>query len=377
MHDGYAGPISMVDGREVMNFASYNYLGLNRHPEVAEAAKRAIDHYGVSVSASRVVGGERPIHRDLEHALAKLLGVEAAAVFVSGHATNVTTLGTLLGTGDLVLLDALAHNSLFEGARLSGATRMTFPHNDWPWIEETLAKVRGRFANVLICVEGLYSMDGDVPDLARLIALKNQYNAWLMIDEAHSLGVLGDTGRGLAESQGIEPRTVEIWMGTLSKTLSASGGYIAGSGALIDYLKARAPGFVFSVGLAAPLAAAAEASVRLMLREPGRVQRLRANGLLLRDALRKAGLNTGLSLGYAITPVILGDSVRAAIASHLLFESGVNALPIIYPAVSEKQARLRFFVTSEHEPQQIEHAVELTAAAVSAAEDRAFGPLGG
>jgi 8-amino-7-oxononanoate synthase len=365
--DGPGGPIAMSEGAARINFGSYDYCGLNQHPEVLEAACEAVTRFGVSCSASRVVGGERPFHRALEQALAGFVGTEDAVVMVSGHATNVTTIGTLMGPGDLVIHDELIHNSALEGIRLSGAVRLPMPHNDLDWLETTLARVRAAHERVLIVVEGLYSMDGDTPDLKRLVEIKTAYDAWLMVDEAHALGVLGATGRGIAEAQGVDPRAVEIWMGTLSKALASTGGYIAGSAALVAVLKARAPGFVFSVGLAAPLAAAALAALGVLAREPGRVTRLRQNGLRLRAALRAQGLDTGLGQGWAVAPVVLGDSPTTAAVADILFRKGVSAPPILHPAVPERRARLRLFATSEHEPAQIDRAAALVAEAVAEA----------
>jgi 8-amino-7-oxononanoate synthase len=367
LFEGRGGATAMIEGVERLNFSSYDYCGLNHAPEVAEAAKDAIDRYGTSCSASRVVGGERPVHRALETALADFMGVEDAVVMVSGHATNVTTIGALMGPGDLIIHDELIHNSAFEGARLSGAARLPMPHNDLDWLEATLARVRAAHGRALIVVEGLYSMDGDAPDLKRLVEIKSAWDAWLMVDEAHALGVLGATGRGIAEEQGVDPRAVEIWMGTLSKTLAATGGYIAGSAALVQILKARAPGFVFSVGLPPPMGAAALAALSVLRREPGRVARLRENGLRLRDALQARGLDTGLSQGWAVSPVVLGDSPTAAATAHLLHLKGVSAPPILHPAVPERRARLRLFVSSLHDADQIDRAARLTAEAVAEA----------
>ena len=212
VHFGPPQPEIMIGDNVRSNFASYNYLGLNGHTEVSTAAKDAIDRYGISATASRLVGGERPCHRSLEQALAASCGTEDAVVMVSGHATNVTTIGTLLGREDLILMDQLSHNSIAEGARLSQATRLSFPHNDYDWLDEQIGKARARHRHVLIAVEGLYSMDGDTPDLARLVEIKDRHDAWLMVDEAHAVGVLGNAGRGLAEAQSIDPRRIEIWM---------------------------------------------------------------------------------------------------------------------------------------------------------------------
>lgn len=362
--DARDGALCQIDGEERINFASYDYLGLGGHPDVRRATVDAAEKWGVSSNASRLVGGERPYHAALERALATAYGVDAAVAMVSGHATNVTTIGAMLGPKDLVLMDQLIHNSISEGARLSGAARLTFPHNDFEWIDETLSRVRGRYERVLIVIEGLYSMDGDSPDLARFVEVKARHDAWLMVDEAHAFGVLGETGRGIAELQGVDPKSVEIWMGTLSKTLASCGGYICGSDALVSYLKHKAPGFVFSVGIAAPIAAAATAALEAMLAEPERVARLRANGLRFRDRAMAAGLDIGLTQGYAVSPVIIGDSPRAVVAADRIYRRGVNALPIIFPAVPEQQARIRYFLTSDHTDEQIDRAVDVTAEVV-------------
>jgi 8-amino-7-oxononanoate synthase len=356
-HDVVDGVTSQIDGRSCLNFATYDYLGLNAHPELRKAAQDAVAEWGVSATASRLVGGERPYHEALEEALAKVHGVEAAVAMVSGHATNVTTLGALLGPRDLVLTDTLIHNSITEGCKLAGAKRVAFPHNDLDWIDDYLARNRHLFDHVMIIVEGLYSMDGDIADLKTLIRLKNRHEAWLMVDEAHSLGVLGKTGRGLAEHAGINPTDVELWMGTMSKTLGSCGGYIAGGRALIDYLKFKASGFVFSVGMSAPAAAAGLAALQLMEREPERTVRLKNNGAYFKAKAEKAGLDTGLSQGYAVAPVIIGSSLEAVKAADRLFTMDINALPIIFPAVPEKSARIRFFITSEHTEAHIDQAI--------------------
>lgn len=364
-HDVRAAAHTVVGGRTLINFSSYDYCGLNGDPRVTAAATAAMERFGTSVSASRVVSGERPFHRDLEVAIARFLGVEDAVVMVSGHATNVTTIGHLLGPKDLVLTDAFIHNSIVEGARLAGATRLTFRHNDIEHLEELLSANRHAFNRVLVAVEGLYSMDGDTPPLARLVRLKNRYDAWLLVDEAHTLGVVGATGRGIAERDGVDPNAVEMWMGTLSKTLSSCGGFIAGSSALVEYLKATAPGFVFSVGMPASAAAAALAALECLDAEPWRVARLAENGTRFLAAAKAAGLDTGTSEGLAVIPVIIGDSILAAVVSHRLLAEGVNVQPIIFPAVPEKAARLRFFITSGHTAEDIDTAVAKTAACVA------------
>lgn len=348
-HEGLASAHSRIGGREVVNYASYNYLDLAGHARVLEAAKTAVDRFGTTVSASRIVAGERPFHRSLERALAGLYEADDALALVSGHATNVSVIGHLLGPRDLILHDEYAHNSIVLGSRLSGAQRVPFPHNDLQVLDEVLRNKRRGVERVLIVVEGVYSMDGDYPDLARLLEIKQRHKSWLMVDEAHGLGVLGPTGRGLAEHFGVNPRDVDIWMGTLSKTLASCGGFIAGEQALIDNLRFLAPGFLYSVGLAPPTAAAAQAAIEVMREEPKRVERLQAASRRFLERTAELGLDTGTSSGYAVVPWIVGSSLKAVRLSALLLEKGINVQPILYPAVPEKRARLRFFMNSAHE----------------------------
>lgn len=360
-HDAVAGAVTQIGGREFINFSSYNYLGFAGHPLVNKAAKTAIDRYGTSASASRLVSGERPVQQELEAELANLYGVDAAITFVSGHATNVTTLGYLFGPKDLILHDSLIHNSALEGIRLSGAARRSFEHNNLDALKILLKELRHKFERVLIITEGLYSMDGDTTDLTKLVSLKQQYKAFLMVDEAHALGVLGQTGKGSHEHHGIAGSDVDIWMGTLSKTLAGCGGYIAGSQALIDLLKYGAPGFVYSVGLSPVLAATSLAALKLLQSEPERVQRLQNRAKAFLNACQAAGVNTGLAQGHAVVPAIVGSSTKATKISNKLFELGVNVQPIIYPAVEERAARLRFFLSAMHTDQQIDYTVKTLA----------------
>jgi 8-amino-7-oxononanoate synthase len=363
-HDGIAGATTQIGNRSYDNFASYNYLGLNGDPRVADAAKAAIDRYGTSVSASRLVSGERPLHRELEAELAEVYGAESCLTMVSGHATNVTVIGHLVDRDDAILYDALSHNSIVQGALLSGARRAIFPHNDLDELDRLLEAMRPRAKRALIIVEGHYSMDGDVPDLARLVAIARRRQASLMVDEAHALGVLGKHGFGIAEHAGIDAASVDVWMGTLSKSLCGSGGYIAGSHELIDYLRHSAPGFVYSVGLSPPLAAASLAALRLLREEPQRVAQLQANARFFLEEAHRAGLDTGPSIGAAIVPVMVGSSVKAGRLAELLFQQGVNVQPIIYPAVPERAARLRFFLSALHDEAQLRRVVALTASAL-------------
>jgi 8-amino-7-oxononanoate synthase len=349
LHLGTARNRSNVNGVEMINFSSYNYLGFSGHPQVVGAAQRAIERYGTSVSASRVASGERPIHRELERAIADHIGVEDSIVLVSGHATNVTTIGTLVGADDIVVHDALAHESILSGIKQSHAARRPFAHQDLDALERTLRAVRGHYRRCLIAVEGIYSMDGDICDLPRLIELKKRYKALLMVDEAHSIGVLGHQGRGVAHHfADVNPNDVDVWMGTLSKSFSSCGGYIAGSKALVRLLKYSAGGFVYSAGITPPNAAAALESIALMRAQPEVVEKLRHNSRFFLDACRARGLDTGLAMGFAVIPVIVGNSLDALKLSAALAKQKINVNPIVYPAVEDDAARLRFFLSSTH-----------------------------
>jgi 8-amino-7-oxononanoate synthase len=353
IHQGVTRDTTTIAGRDYINFSSYNYLGLSGDPDVTRSTSRAVARYGTSASASRVASGERPVHRELEAALARFLGCEDAIVLVSGHATNVSVLGHLLGPEDLIVHDALAHDSIIGGARLSGARRRPFAHNDMDALEEILATMRPQARRVLIAVEGVYSMDGDLAPLDRLISLKHRYRALLYVDEAHSLGVVGRTGRGIGEHFNVDRGDVDLWMGTLSKSLASCGGYIAGSSAAIEYLKYSLPGFVYSVGLSPANAAAALSALEKLESRPDLVARLRKRSRLFLKLCHDRGIDTGLSARSAVVPCIVGDSAACLRLAEALAGRGINVQPILAPAVPEHQARLRFFITARHTRAQL------------------------
>jgi len=358
---GGAGSAACIDGRQLINFCVYDYVGMSHDPEVASAAKSAIDRYGTGAGASRLISGEKQVHRDLEQALAAFLNVPATIVFVSGHATNVTTIGHLLGPEDLILHDTLAHNSIIQGAELSGATRRAFAHNDWMAMDAVLSEGRHRYRRVLIAIEGVYSMDGDFPELPRFVELKKKHKTLLLVDEAHSLGTMGPTGRGIGEYWGVARSDVDLWMGTLSKSLASCGGYIAGSVELVEYLKYTAPGFVYSVGISPPNAAAALASLTILQRQPQRVELLHELSALFLKLAKDKGLDTGLAAGTPVIPVIVGSSAKCLRLSNALLKRGINVQPILYPVVPEHAARLRFFITTNHTREQIHTTVSAIA----------------
>lgn len=357
-HEGVTSDTARIAGKEYVNFCSYNYLGMSGEPSVSDAAQQAIEQFGTSTSASRVVSGEKTVHRELEKAISDFIGVDDAIVMASGHCTNESVIGHLLGPGDLVLHDALAHNSIIQGCKLSGALRRAFPHNDAAACEKLLEQYRGEYRKVLIVIEGVYSMDGDFADIRPFVDMKERHKAWLMIDEAHSIGTMGPTGRGMSEYWDVEPRRVDLWMGTISKGLGSCGGYIAASREIIEYLKYTAPTFVFSGGVSPANTAAGLAALRLLDAEPERVEKLHKNASLFLQLSKKAGFDTGPSQGSPVVPIITGDSRMALALSMAMFERGINVQPILHPAVEEAAARLRFFVTSAHSEEQIRGAID-------------------
>jgi 8-amino-7-oxononanoate synthase len=361
IHEGLNNDTTIIDNREFINYSSYNYVGMSGHPEVSKCVKEAVDRYGTSVSASRLASGERPLHRELEREIADFIGTEDSILYVGGHATNVTTIGHIVGQDDLIVHDAFIHNSVLEGGHLSGAQRLSFSHNNWEVLEDILQNQRRRYKRVLIVIEGVYSMDGDIPDLPKFIEVKKRHKALLMVDEAHSAGVLGKRGRGIGEYFGIDPADVDLWMGTLSKSFASCGGYIAGCKALVEYLKYTAPGFVYSVGMSPPAAAAALAAIRLLKTEPERVARLHERSKLFLELCQDRGLDTGMSHDTPIVPVIVGNSLHCIQLSQALLARGINVRPIIYPAVQDNAARLRFFIACTHTHEQIRFTVDAVA----------------
>ena len=361
LHEGVARDTTMVMGSRLLNFATYNYLGLNGDRRVDEAAIDSIQKFGTSASASRLSAGERPPHRMLENELSDFLGTEDTVVFVSGHAACSSTIATIAGPKDLVIHDRLIHNSSIVGAINSGAQRLAFPHNDMEALNQILSQNRHRFEKVLIVVEGIYSMDGDLVPLPEIVHIKKKHGALLFLDEAHSIGAIGSTGRGVTEHFQVPVTDVDILMGTLSKTFAGCGGFVSGSSALTYVLKYKASGLVYSVGMPPPVAAASHAALVVMRSEPERIQKLQKNGRMFWTLLRENGLNTGFSQGFHIVPVIIGSSIKTIRLANQLMNDGILASPVTYPGVEERTARLRFFISSDHTSDQIEVAVNAVA----------------
>lgn len=367
-HDRAAKATTCIDGKEYLNFSTYDYLDINAHPEITAAVAETAAKFGTSAGASRLVGGERPQHRELERAFADLYEVDDAIVYVSGHAANVSTLGFLFGSKDAIFHDGLAHNSLVQGAMLSGAARYSYAHNDCDALEEMLKKHRHEHKYAVIVTEGLFSMDGNIPDLPRIIELKKKYSCMLLVDEAHSLGILGRTGRGVREYFGIKPTDVDMWMSTLSKSMCGCGGFIAGSAELVRFLKYGSPGFVFSVGMPPVIATACHKALEIMLREPHRVRKLQDISQYFLKYAKSKGLNTGAAQGYAVVPIIVGDSFAAGFLSQALFRRGIYVMPVAFPAVKEGTARLRFFISASHTEEQVRMALDAVAEELPEAE---------
>lgn len=357
---------SVVNGRKLLDFGSYNYVGMSGRKEVSDAAKEAIDKYGTSASGSRLLAGEKPIHSELEQEIASWKNAEKALVCVSGHATNLNIVGSFCGKKDLILYDAIAHNSITQGCQLSEAMAKPFPHNDPEALERILKTQRHYFEKVLIVIEGVYSMDGDIAPVPEFIEIKKKYNCFLMVDEAHSDCVLGTTGGGIDEYFSLAPDDIDIKMGTLSKGLGACGGYLAGKASLIDYLRYNLPGFVFSVGISPALAAAALASIRLLRTHPEIMESLHRNIKTFADEAKKRNLNICLSGKSAVLPVLVGRDEDAFALSNELENRGILVPPAVYPAVPKNKARLRFDVISEHKPEQIIYTLDTL---VQAAKD--------
>ena len=366
------GRTARIGGQDVISFTSFDYLGLTGHPDVTRAAKAAIDRFGCSASASRMVGGNNTLLDDLDRELASFLGTQRATVFPCGYGTNASVFAHLFGAEDLILYDELAHNSIVQGAGASKAGKRPFRHNDHNQLDGLLRDLRPKYRRVVVAIEGVYSMDGDYPDLPRFLEVKRRHDAMLYVDEAHSVGTMGPGGRGICDHFGVDPAEGDLWMGTISKALGAGGGYLAGNERLIRYLGYTTPAFVFSTACSPPNVAAALEGLKVIQREPWRVTRLRERSELFLKLAADCDLDTGSSGDTPVIPVIVGGSNRAILVSQLLLERGINAQPILYPAVRESAARVRFFLTAEHTEDQIVRTVEALAEVVPMAT-RAIG----
>jgi 8-amino-7-oxononanoate synthase/acyl carrier protein len=357
-HDSALRDTSVIDGKAVINLGSYNYLGFSGHPETVKVAKEAIDHYGTSASGSRLIAGEKPLHKQLEKAIAEWKHTEDAVVLVGGHSTNVTFVGNFCNKRDIIIYDMLSHNSISQGCQLSLSDTKAFPHNNFTALEHMLKISRDKYEKILIIVEGVYSMDGDIAPIPEFVRLKKKYGAFLMVDEAHSGCVIGEHGGGVDDYFHLAPDDIDIRMGTLSKGLGTCGGYLAGKKSIINYLRYNLAGFMFSVGISPPLAAASLKAIELMQKDNTPVQNLHRNIRDFVSEAHKRGFNTCLAGETAIVPIMIGEDLDAFMLSSEMLEKGIFVPPAVYPAVPKHQARLRFCLISEHKKEQIVYALD-------------------
>lgn len=352
----HGGARVVVNGREMGMFASYSYLGLVGHPRINKAAQEAIAKYGTGTHGVRTLAGSLKIHDELEETIADFKQAEAAVTYTSGYVTNLTVISTLLGRGDYVFSDKINHASIVDGCIMSGAKFRRFRHNDMEQLEQQLADTPAE-AGKLIVADAVFSMDGDIIDFPKVVELAQKYKAWLMIDEAHSVGVLGKTGCGIEEHFGMWG-SVDIKMGTLSKTIPSVGGYIAAKKEIVSYLRHASRAYIFSAALPPAQAAAANEAFKVILDEPWRVQKLQANTQQFIGGLKERGFDT-MRTETAIVPVLCGEDDVAFAMTRYAQRNDVFVLPVVSPAVPVGLARLRATVLAAHEPNEIEHAMDI------------------
>jgi 8-amino-7-oxononanoate synthase len=346
----------LVNGRDMSMYASYSYLGLVGHPRINEAAKRAVDKFGTGTHGVRTLAGSLTLHRELEETIADFKHAEDAITYTSGYATNLTAISTLMGRGDYVLSDKLNHASIVDGCMMSGAEFRRFRHNDMDDLEKRLQQIPAGVTKMVVA-DSVFSMDGDIIDLPRMVALCRKYGAYLMMDEAHSVGVLGKTGRGIEEHFDMIG-SIDIKMGTLSKTIPSVGGYVAGKKELIDYLRHGSRAYIFSAALPPAQAAAAMESFKVILDEPWRMEKLWKNTRQFIDGLKGMGFDTMLT-ETAIVPVLCGTDESAFALTQACQRKDVFVLPVVSPAVPEGLSRLRATVTAAHETDEIQYAMDV------------------
>ncbi len=340
-----------------LSLAHYDYLGLMHHPDTKEAAKAAIDANGTGVGASRLVGGERLGHQAFEKDLADFLRVGGVLTMISGYLTNVSVIGLIMHHKDLVIVDELAHNSIMVGAQGVKSDVVSYTHNDLDDLDRILAERRADYSRVLICTEGLFSMDGDITDLPKLLEIKERHDAWLLLDEAHSYGVLGATGRGLCEHFDVDPERIDMCIGTLSKSFASAGGFLAGNKKIVEWLRYGLAGFIYSVGLQPATVASSHEALRIMRREPERVVRLRRNSKMFLRKAKDAGLNTGTAIGEAVVPVMFDSPMECVRVAKELMDQGIYAPPVIQIGIPKDLPRIRFFLSASHSEADIDRVI--------------------
>ena len=345
-----------VDGRRVLNFCSNNYLGLANHPRLVEAARQAVEQYGVGPAAVRSIAGTMDLHVRLEQRLAAFKGVESAITFQSGFNANLGAIPALVGKGDAIFSDELNHASIIDGSRLSGAQIMRYAHCDPADLERVLTENRGNFTRALVITDGVFSMDGDVAPLDRIYATVQGFDALLMVDDAHGEGVLGRGGRGIVDHYGLHGK-VDIEVGTLSKAFGVVGGLVAGNPLVVEWLRQRGRPFLFSSAMTVPDVAACLAAVDILEESTGLVDRLWENSSYFKAEMQRLGFDTGSST-TPITPVMLGEAPLAQQFSRELFETGAFAMAIGFPTVPRGKARLRVMISAAHARADLDQGLE-------------------
>ncbi len=359
-HVGSSDATVMIHGREYINYSTYNYLALGFDDRVKQAAIKAVEKFGVGTGSGRSITGEIDIHQTFEREICEVLGTEDAVLSVGGYSTNAFTIGYLCRNQDLILYDELIHNSALIGCKITGARRIAFPHNDYDALEQLLKTHRSNFERVFILVEGVYSMDGDIPDIPRFIEIKKKHHALLMVDEAHSMGVIGKRGLGVTDYFDISGSEIDILFGSLSKSFGTCGGYVAGPKPLVAMLKYYAPGVLLYGASPTPAnAAAALEALRVMVAEPERALQLQRNAAYFIEKANASGLDTYNSRDSAVVPIMMRDSELALWMSVNLFEDGICTYPMMYPIVPRNKCRLRFFINTNHTQDQIDHTIEV------------------
>ena len=350
-------PVANFDGKEVINLSSNNYLGLTTHPKLKEAAVQAVEEFGVGSGSVRTIAGTMTLHMELEEKIAKFKQVDASVVFQSGFAANAGTVQAVLGKEDVIISDELNHASIIDGCRLSRAEIKVFPHKDVEACEKILQEIQDRGGRKLLITDGVFSMDGDIAPLPALVELAEKYGCIMMIDDAHSSGVLGRNGRGTVDHFNLHGR-VDIQVGTLSKAIGALGGYVCSTRDTIDFLHHRARPFLFSTSHPPSVAATSIAAFDVLEQEPQLIEELWANTRFFKEGLKNLGFNTGLS-ETPITPLIVGEDAPAHEFSRQLFRAGVFAQGIGYPTVPHGKARIRTIVTATHTQEELSRALEI------------------
>jgi 8-amino-7-oxononanoate synthase len=354
--DRPANAQSGFGGSDLLIFSTYGYLGLNQHPRIVEAALQATERWGTTTGGVRLLTGTIELHIDTEQELADYIGAEATALFSSGYDANLAAISSLIGRDDIALVDAKAHRSILDGCRLAGCRLVKFAHNDMNELESLLHQHCGGSARVLVAVDGVYSMDGDLAKLRDVVDLKDRYGAFLLLDESHAIGVMGEHGRGTSIAAGVDPDAVDVITGSLGKAFPSGGGFVGGARSLIGYLQHGSAPYMFSSALTPANTAAIQETIRVVLDEPEHLERTRHNAARLAATVQEMGLPSGPTQS-PIVPVLLGDTARAYAWARSLLDDGIYVSAVPFPAVPEGQSRLRLCATAQHRPDDFDRLV--------------------